>query len=291
MRVCDPLVLAALGGSGDWRDGRAVHDLPADVVERVLHDLRWAELMVPTRGAEDTEFRLRQWSSHELWFHERSRSGRQGGSADGFGRTSWAKGSFDPLPARPDPYPGPAIDLPEPDLALLRRTDPTLTAVLEDRRTIRAHDEDNPVSLDQLGELLYRCSRTRGVRDIGGVEYVSRPHPSGGSVYELELYPVVRHAEGLPAGMYHYDSHERQLRLVREASHQSVRRLLRVAKFAMDGSPQVLIVVAARVGRVMWNYEAMAYALILKHVGVLYQTMYCVATAMGLAPCALGGGD
>jgi hypothetical protein len=31
--------------------------------------------------------------------------------------------------------------------------------------------------------------------------------------------------------------------------------------------------------------------LILKHVGVLYQTMYCVATAMNLAPCALGGGD
>ena len=29
----------------------------------------------------------------------------------------------------------------------------------------------------------------------------------------------------------------------------------------------------------------------LKHVGVVYQTWYLVATAMGLAPCALGGGD
>ncbi len=35
----------------------------------------------------------------------------------------------------------------------------------------------------------------------------------------------------------------------------------------------------------------MAYSLILKHVGVAYQTMYLVATAMGLAPCALGGGN
>ena len=35
----------------------------------------------------------------------------------------------------------------------------------------------------------------------------------------------------------------------------------------------------------------MAYALILKNVGVLYQTMYLVATAMGLAGCGLGGGD
>ena len=37
--------------------------------------------------------------------------------------------------------------------------------------------------------------------------------------------------------------------------------------------------------------SSIAYALILKHVGVVYQTMYLAATAMGLAPCALGCGD
>jgi SagB-type dehydrogenase family enzyme len=36
---------------------------------------------------------------------------------------------------------------------------------------------------------------------------------------------------------------------------------------------------------------SIAYSLILKHVGVVYQTMYLAATAMGLAPCALGCGD
>jgi SagB-type dehydrogenase family enzyme len=35
----------------------------------------------------------------------------------------------------------------------------------------------------------------------------------------------------------------------------------------------------------------MAYATTLKNVGVLYQTMYLVGTAMGLACCALGNGD
>ena len=35
----------------------------------------------------------------------------------------------------------------------------------------------------------------------------------------------------------------------------------------------------------------MGYALILKDVGVLYQTMYLVAEAMGLGACALGGGE
>jgi hypothetical protein len=41
----------------------------------------------------------------------------------------------------------------------------------------------------------------------------------------------------------------------------------------------------------MWKYQGMAYALILKDLGALLQTMYLVATAMNLAPCALGSGD
>ena len=54
--------------------------------------------------------------------------------------------------------------------------------------------------------------------------------------------------------------------------------------------PQVLLVITARFQRIQWKYQSMAYALILKNVGALYQTMYLVATAMGLAPTALGGG-
>jgi SagB-type dehydrogenase family enzyme len=42
---------------------------------------------------------------------------------------------------------------------------------------------------------------------------------------------------------------------------------------------------------VSWKYDALAYRTILKDVGVLYQTMYLVATAMGLAACALGSGN
>jgi SagB-type dehydrogenase family enzyme len=54
---------------------------------------------------------------------------------------------------------------------------------------------------------------------------------------------------------------------------------------------QVLIILAARFPRIAWKYESIAYALILKHVGVVMQTMYLAATAMGLAPCAVGCGD
>lgn len=52
-----------------------------------------------------------------------------------------------------------------------------------------------------------------------------------------------------------------------------------------------MLVIAARGGRVMWTYEQIAYATILKNVGVLMQTIYLAATAMGLGVCAQGFSD
>jgi SagB-type dehydrogenase family enzyme len=263
-----------------------------DVHRRMLRDLEWAGLAVARPGAEDAELRLRQWSPHELWFHERSRLGHRGYGGEHFGPTSWARDEFPPPPARHESLRGPGVDLHRPDLEELRAGDRTLTAVLEDRRSFREHDDEHPLTADQLGEFLFRCGRTRGIRARDGVEYLDRPYPAGGSAYELELYPVVRHVAGLAPALYRYDPDEHRLVLVREPG-PPVRRLLRVASVVWQrpAPPQVLIVVAARFGRVMWTYEAMAYALVLKHVGVLLQTMYAVATAMDLAPCGLGAGD
>ena len=53
-------------------------------------------------------------------------------------------------------------------------------------------------------------------------------------------------------------------------------------------APQIVITIAARFGRVSWKYSSLAYALILKDVGVLIQTLYLMATDMGLGGCAIG---
>jgi SagB-type dehydrogenase family enzyme len=57
------------------------------------------------------------------------------------------------------------------------------------------------------------------------------------------------------------------------------------------GVPQVLITIAARFGRISWKYSSIAYALILKDVGVLTQTLYLMATDMGLGGCAIGSSN
>ncbi|GAA3432549.1 SagB family peptide dehydrogenase [Kutzneria kofuensis] len=256
----------------------APDQLSAEVGRRLVVDL-WREgFLTHQPDAETEELRLAQWSAHELWFHHHS------SKIDGTGGTYWAKGRFAPLAGRHRPFDGPDVPLAKPDLDRLRTTDPTLTAVIEDRGSVREGDEDNPLTLDQLGEFLFRCARVRGVGVHGGQEISDRPYPAGGGLHELEIYPVVRSVTGLHAGLYHYDAHSH--RLTRGPAHPApVRALLKWA-----GLPQVLLVVTARFGRLMWKYEGTGYALMLKHVGVLYQNMYLVATAMGLAPCAIAVG-
>ncbi|NKE61453.1 SagB/ThcOx family dehydrogenase [Lentzea sp. PSKA42] len=218
------------------------------------------------------------WSPHELWFHARTRQGRH--------EYPWgATRRFSPPPGR---WPtGPGLPLLKPDVVC----DVPLTEAMETRRSIRVHDAI-PLTAAQLGEFLFRTARTRCTWSLDGVQLLDRPYPSAGALHELEIYPVVRDVTGVPQGLYHYDSHDHRLVPV-EADESLVARLAGNAAAAarMTGQPQVLFVITARFGRVMWKYESMGYALTLKNVGVLMSAMYLVATAMRLAPCAVGGGD
>jgi SagB-type dehydrogenase family enzyme len=239
---------------------------------------------------EDRDEALRQWSFHDLLFHSRSRRGRHDHS---YGAVYRFKGEIEPQPAV-KVVTGPAVELRKPTTELPSACGVTLDDVLEGRRSIREYGAQ-PIGVEQLGEFLYRTARIRARFDAqAGVPYetTSRPYPAGGASYELELYPVVARCRGLEPGAYHYDPLGHRLCPL-HADESDVARLLLDAGSGMgrrDG-PDVLIAITSRFQRVSWKYGSLAYALTLKNVGVLYQTMYLVATAMGLAACALGGGD
>jgi SagB-type dehydrogenase family enzyme len=200
-----------------------------------------------------------------------------------------------PTPAIKPAMSGAAIALFRPNVAGLRARDVPFTRVLETRRSLRAYARD-PLTAHQLGEFLYRVARVkRMVRarvPNGGRQFTRRPYPSGGARYGLELYPVIGDCQGLSQGMYHYDPIHHRLEALTPLP-EDVHNLLHYAAAAAGraADPQVLIVLTARFRRVTSKYRVIAYALVLKEVGVLMQTMYLVATAMNLAPCALGAGD
>jgi SagB-type dehydrogenase family enzyme len=239
---------------------------------------------------------LDSWEFHDLLFHSRSRRGRSDGR---FGSTY----RFTDRPAPPALKPiveREWHELYRPDLERLKRDDPPLAHVQDQRRSLRQYGEQ-AITARELGEFLFRVARVTKhwkseVPAPTGpltMDFVSRPYPSGGGLYELEFYLAVSRCEQLAAGLYYYDP--RQHRLGRVCGKTSPVDWLLEEAAASAGigaqTPQVLVILTARFERLAWKYESIAYSLILKHVGVVYQTMYLAATAMGLAPCALGCGD
>lgn len=242
------------------------------------------------RFPEECDETLRQWEHHDLLFHFRSRQGRH---MHEMGAGFRFKGDLDPQPALKDnPWRDRAIVLPRPDLSLLAACDPPFTAVLEARRSIRSHSMTQPINLATIAEFLYRSARVRGSQQTEIGEFTSRPYPSGGASYELEIYLSVNYAADLARGFYYYDPQAHTLCMIRPAN-ADMEALLDDAwiSAARTCRPQVLITIASRFQRVSWKYSGMAYAAQMKNLGVLYQTFYLVATAMNLAGCGLGLGN
>ncbi len=291
----DPLVGAALVVAA--ADGVDVAGLAAQIgldqctAGRILDDLLTARILLGAAEAESEHDAspLAGWSPEELWLHDRSRPGRH---VLPVGGTYRLRGRLEPEPLARTFADHPAIDLVTPDMDVVAKSDAGLTEIVDARRTIRRHDPDRPITVAQLAEFLYRVQRLTRTTGGDGIELGGRPYPSGGSVYELEVYAIVHACTGLDPGVYHYDSAgHRLVRLapLEPAARRAVAYVTAAATFTE--TPQVCLVTTARVGRLMWKYEGLAYALVLKHAGVLTELMYLVATAMGLAPCAVGAGD
>ncbi|MET0537953.1 MAG: SagB family peptide dehydrogenase [Xanthobacteraceae bacterium] len=246
----------------------------------------------PTEGDDD----LVLWDFHDLVFHTRSTEGRH---ANPLGALYPYAGVMTPLPAVRPRWPGKTIDLRK----FLGAHPQALSAsakLLRERHSTRSFDDRRPITLAELARFLDSTarvqSRWRSRLDLGNsspvVAYAARPYPSGGGSYELELYLAVDKCDGLTRGFYHYDAGGHALVPIGVRTHE-LDALLAGAAFAMGAPavPQILITIAARFGRISWKYSSVAYALILKDVGVFTQTLYLMATDMGLGGCAIGSAN
>ncbi len=234
------------------------------------------------------------WDFHDLLFHARSTEGRHANPAGGIYPYV---GVIDSPPAVRPAWPGEKIDLCNLSEASTA-ADSAAAKLLRERHSVRNFDDRRPITLAELARFLDATARVGSIEKIpldparpGGpmLAHTMRPYPSAGASYELELYIAIDKCEGLPRGFYHYDAAAHALTLIPAHRHWC-EALLKSAQSAMGEAsvPQVLITVAARFGRMSWKYSSIAYALILKDVGVLLQTFYLMATDMGLGGCAIG---
>jgi SagB-type dehydrogenase family enzyme len=307
-RICDPKLasaIAMLSTPQQIRRLRAQKDLPGLELLALLLDCRILfKVDAADSGLRPSEgdHNLVLWDFHDLLFHARSTQGRH---ANPLGAVYPYAGVILPLPAVRPRWPGKRIDLRE--LAADSQSplpDPPppaaegrLARLLRERHSTRSFDPQRPITLAELSRFLDGTARVLATSPSGlgpgeggpSVEYTARPYPSAGASYELELYLAVDRCEGLARGFYHYDAGGHALMPI-DAPAQALDALLRDAAFAMDApaAPQILVTIAARFGRVSWKYGSIAYALILKDVGVLTQTLYLMTTEMGLGGCAIG---
>ena len=228
------------------------------------------------------------WDFHDLLFHTRSTKGRH---ASPLGGVYPYVGVISPLPAVRASWPGKKVDLRKFSVAHPEATSP-VAKLLRERHSTRSFDDQRPITLAELAQFLDGTarvlSRSNMKLDVDG-DHTVRPYPSAGAAYELELYLAVASCEGLARGFYHYDAGAHVLAPIGVPANE-LEALLAEAEDAMGApaAPQILITIAARFGRISWKYSSIAYALILKDVGVLTQTLYLMAADMGLGGCAIG---
>jgi SagB-type dehydrogenase family enzyme len=296
-RICDPaiagaLALLAVPRQIKWLRRRP--GFPAIELLALLVDCHILFRIDTTRedgqrwGEGDDNLVL--WDFHDLVFHARSTEGRH---ANPLGGTYPYVDVIPPPPAIRPPWSGEKVDL----RAFVEPAPSSVGKLLRQRHSVRDFDSERPLALSELAQFLDCTARVLSSMtapldpDGGGpmLTYTVRPFPSAGGSYELELYLAVDKCEGLPSGFYHYDAGSHALTPI-EVARRDLEAQLAAAQFAMGAAavPQILITIAARFGRVSWKYSSIAYALILKDVGVLLQTFYLTATDMRLGGCAIG---
>lgn len=299
-RVCDPTIasfIATLATPRQIKTLRRQAGFPGIALLALLVDCR---IVFKLDAAGDNgprtaegDHNLVLWDFHDLLFHTRSTKGRH---ANPLGGVYPYADLIAPLPAVRPRWPGTEIDLGKVAAAAAPSNSPVAT-LLRQRHSTRSFDDQHPITLAELARFLDGAARVlaiakdaaRPAEGIPADTHTARPYPSAGASHELELYLTVHACDGLARGFYHYDAGGHALTPI-AATPQALDALLAGAQFAMGSAapPQILITIAARFGRVSWKYSSLAYALILKDVGVLTQTLYLMATDLKLGGCAIG---
>ncbi|MDH7500454.1 MAG: SagB/ThcOx family dehydrogenase, partial [candidate division NC10 bacterium] len=154
---------------------------------------------------------------------------------------------------------------------------------IQGRRTIR-HFQDHPLTLDQLGQLLWAG---QGITDKGS--YHRRAAPSGGALYPLDLYAIVgkERVTGLKAGIYRYVPERHCLMEVSPGDRRESVARGSLGQMWMAEAP-VIFAVVAEYQRITRKYgeRGVRYALI--EVGHVGQNLFLQAEALGLGAGIVG---
>lgn len=171
---------------------------------------------------------------------------------------------------------GDVVELPRPE----RTGEVSVETALERRRS-RRDFADEPLSLEDLGQLLWSAQgvtdRRRGLRAA----------PSAGALYPLELYVTAGHVSGLRSGVYRYRPGDHEL--VRTAGGDRRGDLARAAlNQRWVRSAPAVVIIAAIYERTAQRYGDRAQRYVHMEVGAASENVYLQAEARDLSTVLVG---
>ncbi len=155
------------------------------------------------------------------------------------------------------------------------------------RRSCRRFAEQ-PLPLAALSTLLQSAYGLGDSYLSGGQTMFDRPVPSGGCCYPLELYVLVRHVEGIPAGIHHYSARHHALEALGPLPKSDDLETLFLSQ-PWVAKAHVVVIVTAVASRLLHRYGDRGYRYLLIEAGHVGQNLALVATASGFGSLSLGG--
>ena len=151
-------------------------------------------------------------------------------------------------------------------------------ALLE-RRSVRDF-KDEPVSAAEVSQLLWAAQGSTGLRGF-------RTTPSAGALYPLELYIVVGHVNGLPAGVYKYVPGSHELIIIAKGDRRSDLCSAALGQPAVRRSAAV-IVLSGVYGRTTAKYGERGIRYVHMESGHAAQNVWLQAVSLRLGTVVIG---
>ena len=147
----------------------------------------------------------------------------------------------------------------------------------------------SPLALGELSTILSVGNGIEGVVHLGAQEHLERPMPSGGGLYPLEFYLIVRQVESLAPGLYHYAPlmHGLEQLKLMELSDSFISHLFMDQPYVSHAG--AILVITAVLERSMHKYGDRGYRYILLEAGHAAQNMCLAVTSLNLGALPVGG--
>ncbi|MEW5909894.1 MAG: SagB family peptide dehydrogenase, partial [Thermodesulfobacteriota bacterium] len=131
------------------------------------------------------------------------------------------------------------------------------------------------ISPGNLSAILYLAYGVTASRKSPGGEFFYRSAPSAGALYPAEIYSDLKEMEGIPSGVYHYDSLRHSLTSIRINAPQFEERM------------ESVLYISGIFIRSAWKYRNRAYRYILLDCGHLLENLLLAFDAFSII-CTAG---